>query len=76
MNVLIPEELAVGARLRGKIRSQGNPDACSVVDINEGTLAVEFDEPQFAPTPGQRLVLYDDEDNVVAGGVIRLNKTK
>ena len=33
-------------------------------------MTVEFDEAVFAPTPGQRLVLYDGEDNVVAGGTI------
>ncbi|GAB1485919.1 hypothetical protein MASR2M79_09660 [Aminivibrio sp.] len=33
-------------------------------------MTVRFDEPQFAPAPGQRLVLYDGEDCVVAGGDI------
>jgi tRNA-specific 2-thiouridylase len=37
----------------------------------EGKMAVEFDEAQFAPAPGQSLVLYDAEGRVVAGGVIR-----
>ena len=34
------------------------------------TLKVEFDEPQFAPCPGQKMVLYNSEDNIVAGGTI------
>jgi len=31
---------------------------------------VAFVEPQFAPCPGQRLVLYDEEDNLLGGGTI------
>jgi tRNA-specific 2-thiouridylase len=34
-------------------------------------MVVEFEQPQFAPCPGQRLVLYDEDENVVAGGVIQ-----
>jgi len=34
-------------------------------------MVVEFEEAQFAPAPGQSLVLYDAEGRVVAGGVIR-----
>lgn len=70
VNVLIPEELAAGTRLRGKIRSQGEPAACVVSESDGDRVSVTFDEPQFAPTPGQRLVLYDNQDRVVAGGVI------
>ena len=72
VNVLIPEKLVVGERLYGKIRSQGEPTGCTVVEVSDGKMSVEFDAPQFAPTPGQRLVLYDDNENVVAGGVIYL----
>ncbi|MCE5198688.1 MAG: tRNA 2-thiouridine(34) synthase MnmA [Armatimonadota bacterium] len=70
VNVLIPEALHAGARLFGKIRSQGNPSACAVRETSEDGISVVFDEPQFAPTPGQRLVIYDADGNVVAGGTI------
>jgi hypothetical protein len=33
-------------------------------------MTVEFDQPQFAPCLGQRLVLYNTKDFVVAGGTI------
>jgi tRNA U34 2-thiouridine synthase MnmA/TrmU len=33
-------------------------------------MTVEFDQPQFAPSPGQKLVLYDQNDYIVAGGTI------
>ncbi|MDH4240982.1 MAG: tRNA 2-thiouridine(34) synthase MnmA, partial [Phycisphaerae bacterium] len=70
INILIPEKLAAGERFLGKIRSYGEPQPCNVVDVNEADMAVEFDEPQFAPCPGQKLVLYDTADNIVAGGTI------
>lgn len=70
VNILVPDSLAAGRRLYGKIRSQGEPAACTVIEACDELLEVEFDEPQFAPTPGQRLVLYDAEANVVAGGTI------
>jgi len=70
VNVLIPDLMHPGTKLRGKIRSQGEPSPCVLVEVGESTIAVRFDEPQFAVTPGQRLVLYDAHDRVVAGGVI------
>jgi tRNA-specific 2-thiouridylase len=70
INVLIPEELVVGRRFFGKIRSYGDSRPCKLIDVNEGEMAVEFDQPQFAPCPGQRLVLYNSYDNIVAGGTI------
>ena len=69
-NVLIPERLRPGERLFGKIRSYGEASPCTVIASSNGILDVQFDEPQFAPTPGQHLVLYDDDENVVAGGII------
>ena len=78
INVLIPEELVVdsagsprvGGRFFGKIRSYGDSRPCKLIDVNESAVTVEFDQPQFAPCPGQRLVLYNSDDNIVAGGTI------
>ncbi|MHC4310172.1 MAG: aminomethyltransferase beta-barrel domain-containing protein, partial [Planctomycetota bacterium] len=70
INVLIPDELAAGKRFFGKIRSYGDPKPCRIVDVSEAALTVEFDEPQFAPCPGQKLVLYDSDDCIIAGGTI------
>jgi len=69
-NVLAPDRLAAGERLWGKVRSLGEPAPCTVLSLSDATLSVEFDEPQFAPAPGQRLVLYDAQGAIVAGGVI------
>ena len=70
MNVLVPEKLRSSTRLYGKIRSQGQASACTLLHTSNSSMRVRFDTPQFAPSPGQHLVLYDEHDNVVAGGTI------
>ena len=70
IRILIPEKLYPGANLYGKIRSYGNPSACTVTEVSEDRVMVGFESPQFAPTLGQHLVLYDEDDHVAAGGVI------
>ena len=70
INTLIPEEIVPGSRLFGKIRSYGDPQGCRLIDITETDITVQFDQPQFAPCPGQKLVLYNSRDNIVTGGTI------
>jgi len=70
INVLIPEELVPGSKFLGKIRSYGEPNPCTLIDLGEDSIKVEFDQPQFAPCPGQKLVLYNNDDNIVTGGTI------
>jgi len=71
INVLMPEELVAGRPCFGKIRSYSGLRPCKVVEVDETDMTIEFDEPQFAPCPGQSLVLYNGDDNVVAGGTIK-----
>ncbi len=75
INVLIPEELVTSRQFFGKIRSYGDSHPCKLIDVNETAVTVEFDQPQFAPCPGQRLVLYNSADNIVAGGTISAETT-
>jgi tRNA-specific 2-thiouridylase len=75
INILIPEKLVADERFFGKIRSYGEPQPCRLVDVCETAMTVEFNEPQFAPCPGQKLVLYDGADNIVAGGTISAETT-
>ena len=42
---------------------------CSLEPLDEGRWRIRFDAPQWAPTPGQYLVLYDGE-TCLGGGVI------
>lgn len=51
-----------------KIRYAMNPEKAFVKIFNDKARVV-FDEPQFAPTPGQSAVFYNDEV-VLGGGVI------
>ena len=70
INALIPEQLVPDKRVFGKIRSYADLEPCKIVDVGIADVTVEFDEPQFAPCPGQKLVLYNSDDNIIAGGTI------
>lgn len=70
VNVLLPGSARPGALLSGKTRSRGEPAPLTLVRCEEDLL-VRFVEPQFAPAPGQRLVVYDGDGRVVCGGIIR-----
>ena len=71
VNALAPEELRRGADLWGKIRSSGRPSPCTLTSVSGPRIVVEFETPQFAPSPGQHLVLYDEDGTVVGGGTIQ-----
>lgn len=58
---------ALPARFGAKTRYR-MPDAPCVVTPADGVLRAEFDAPQWAPTPGQYLVLYDGD--VCLGGAV------
>jgi tRNA-specific 2-thiouridylase len=71
VNVLIQDEFAVGAtNVIGKVRSYGEGRACEIIKAGPDELCVRFYLEEFAPCPGQRLVIYDKEDCVIAGGTI------
>ena len=59
---------ALPARVGAKTRYRMPDAACTVVATGTGWRAT-FDAPQWAPTPGQYLVLYDG-DVCLGGGVI------
>jgi tRNA (5-methylaminomethyl-2-thiouridylate)-methyltransferase len=64
--------LKSGSKVWAKIRSGGRPRQAEVTDFTDSLLRVRFDEPVFAPAPGQHLVLYDDDGVVLGGGEIRV----
>jgi len=70
INVLIPDEFVAENSFLGKIRSYGSPQLCRLINLSKTDMTVEFDKPQFAPCPGQKIVLYNNFDNIVAGGTI------
>ncbi|WMI80045.1 tRNA 2-thiouridine(34) synthase MnmA [Anaerotignum sp. MB30-C6] len=69
MNWIAFEELDKPMRFRGKTRYRQQEQWATVSPLGKGQVRVEFDTPQRAITPGQALVLYD-EDVVVGGGTI------
>ncbi len=61
-----------GAAIRAgiKVRHRQPDQAARVAVRSDGTIRIEFDQPQRAVTPGQFAVLYDGE-RCLGGGVIR-----
>ncbi|SFA84257.1 tRNA-specific 2-thiouridylase [Acetitomaculum ruminis DSM 5522] len=57
-------------RLYGKIRYSAKPMPCTVTPMEDGRLKALFDEPQRAITPGQAVVFYNDNNEIVCGGTI------
>lgn len=58
------------ANLSAKIRYRQADQVCTLNHIDEiGKTMVEFESPQFAITPGQSIVFYD-QDRCLGGGVI------
>jgi tRNA-specific 2-thiouridylase len=55
------------ARLAAKTRYRMTDAAC-VLEVRGGGLSARFDTPQWAPTPGQYLVIYDGD--VCLGGAV------
>ncbi len=56
-------------RVKVKIRSTMNEASAELIPIKNQEVAVVFDEPQWAPAPGQSAVFYENEV-VVGGGII------
>ncbi len=52
-----------------KIRYRATPAPATITPLDDGGMRVDFDEPQRAITPGQAAVVYDG-DEVLAGGAI------
>ena len=59
----------VGQALTAKVRYRQAEQSCVFSEIAENRLALEFNLPQRAVTPGQSVVLYDG-DNCLGGGII------
>jgi tRNA-specific 2-thiouridylase len=64
--ILAPEDSFFRAAV--KVRSMMEARAAVVEIFTEGVRVI-FDEPQWAPAPGQSAVFYDD-DKVIGGGII------
>ncbi len=56
-----------------KIRSTMNDEPATINLLSEKSARIEFDEPQWAPAPGQSAVFYD-RDTVIGGGIIQAGR--
>lgn len=69
LNWIGGEPPPVGCRLAAKVRYRQADQPCTVTHADQDHLALRFDHPQRAVTPGQSVVLYDG-DECLGGGVI------
>ena len=69
INLIATDSLPSPTRLLAKARYRHEASPATVIQTDENTICVEFDEPIRAISPGQSVVLYDG-DTVVGGGFI------
>lgn len=69
LNWVSIDSLTTPTRVTVKIRSTMQDVPATIIPINDKRVLVEFDEPQWAPAPGQSAVFYS-EDAVIGGGII------
>ena len=62
-------------KVKAKVRYLHKESEAVIEPLNNGSsIRLKFTEPQFAVTPGQAVVFYE-EDTVIGGGTIERNKT-
>ena len=69
LNWIAFEKLSQPLRAKAAFRYHQPPADCQAIPLDEKRMRVVFDQPQTAATPGQSVVLYQD-DVVLGGGVI------
>lgn len=69
INLISVASITEPMRVKAKVRYRHKEQWATVVQTDEDTIKVVFDEPQRAITAGQAVVLYDG-DVVVGGGTI------
>lgn len=70
VNYMAVDHLEVGQRVTAKIRYNHEGAPARICHVGEDFFELSFEEPVRAVTPGQAVVLYDEE-NVLGGGTIR-----
>ena len=71
LNFIPFDTLSQPIQVTAKVRYQASPAPATVYPLEDGTVRVEFQDPQRSITPGQAVVFYDG-DLVVGGGTILL----
>ncbi len=73
LNWIAVDGLKAPKKVKARIRYRHQEAAALVQPLGEKEVLVHFEEPQMAITPGQTVVLYD-EDTVLCGGIIDRTK--
>lgn len=71
LNFMGIEKIESPIRVFAKIRYSHKGGKCTIEQVGEDMVKCVFDEPQRAITPGQGLVVYDFEGNILFGGEIK-----
>lgn len=71
INYVSTSNLVNGEKVFAKIRYSDKGSPATVLSSNKNEFVIEFDEPKSAITPGQSVVLYNEDGFVLAGGVIK-----
>ncbi|MBI1939566.1 MAG: tRNA 2-thiouridine(34) synthase MnmA [Ignavibacteriales bacterium] len=74
INYVSKSSLKVGEVVFAKIRYADKAAAAEVIESGNEKIVIKFLEPKNAITPGQSLVIYDEQGYVLAGGVIQKEK--
>lgn len=74
VNYVSVEKLKENSIINCKIRYSDKGSPAEVLKSEKDTFELRFLEPKSAITPGQSVVLYDEQGYVLAGGVIKEGK--
>ncbi|MCP5064844.1 MAG: tRNA 2-thiouridine(34) synthase MnmA [Ignavibacteriae bacterium] len=70
INMVSVDTLEPGQKVITKIRYSDKGSLAEIIEFSNEEISLEFIEPKRAITPGQSLVIYDEQGYVLAGGVI------
>lgn len=70
VNYVSKPELKPGEIVFAKIRYSDKASKAEVLEASGSFVKIKLEEPKTAVTPGQSLVLYDEDGFVLAGGII------
>ena len=73
VNYVSEASLQKGEKVFGKIRYSDKMTQAEVIDSDEHSFEINFLEPKSAITPGQSVVLYNENGYVLAGGIITVS---
>ncbi len=71
INYVSVERLEENKIVIAKIRYSDKGSPAKILESDESKIRLKFLEPKSAITPGQSLVIYDEQGYVLAGGVIK-----